>query len=93
MSKNVRAHAIVSGVVHTVGFRSFTVRLANEYGLCGWVRNMPDGSVEIEVEGNRGLVLDFVEEVRVGPPAARVTAVDVQWGSYTGEYKEFHVKF
>ena len=93
MSEKVRAHIIVSGVVQRVGFRFFTQRLAHEYGLTGWVRTVPDGKVEIEVEGERGLVTDFIEEVRVGPPASRVTALNVSWDQYSGAYETFEVKF
>lgn len=76
-----------------VGFRYFTVRLANDYGLTGWVRNTPDGNVEIEVEGDKGLVVEFIREVQIGPPSAKVTALDVQWEEHTGKYKDFRVRF
>jgi acylphosphatase len=92
MTENVRAHLTVAGVVQMVGFRSFTLRVAREYGLTGWVRNMPDGRVEIEAEGDKSLLGDFVKEIRIGPPPSRVTALDVQWGPYTGAYTAFDVR-
>ena len=93
MSENVHAHIIVFGVVQMVGFRYFTSRLADDYGLTGWVRNIPHGKVEIEVEGQRSLVTDFIKEIRLGPPSAHVTDVDVRWGDYEGRYTDFRVRF
>ena len=92
MSEHVKAHVIVSGLVQMVGFRFFVLRLANEYGLTGWVRNTPQGRVEIEVEGDNGLITEFLKEVRIGPPSSRVTGIEVQWGIYTGEYSDFQVR-
>ena len=93
MPENVSAHVIVSGVVQMVGFRSFTLRMAQQYGLTGWVRNVPNGNVEIEVEGDACLVKEFLRDVRIGPPSSRVAAFDVTWGSYSGEYGAFEVRF
>ena len=93
MSENVNAHILVSGLVQGIGFRYFTSQLADQYGLTGWVRNTPDGKVEIEVEGDRGLVTAFMKEIRIGPSSSHVTAIDVQWKEYTGEYKDFRVRF
>jgi acylphosphatase len=93
MSEEVSARVIVSGVVQRVGFRYFTLCLAHEYGLTGWIRNTPQGNVEIEVEGDQGLITQFSNEIRIGPRSARVTSIDVQWGTYTGEYNDFRVRF
>ena len=79
MSTIARAHARVTGVVQGVGFRWFTLRLAHQYGLSGWVRNRPDGSVELEAEGPREQVEAFLREVRVGPRFAHVASVEVEW--------------
>ena len=93
MPDTVNAHIRVSGVVQMVGFRHLTAQLADEYGLTGWVRNTPGGKVEIEVEGDAGLIAAFMKQVRIGPPPARVTALDVQWGEYSGKYTDFRVRF
>jgi len=51
---------IASGRVQGVGFRYYTYTIANKYELNGWVRNLPDGSVEIMLQGSR----DRVEGLR-----------------------------
>ena len=49
--KTIRKHIIFYGRVQGVGFRYYSVNKANQLGLTGWVRNLPDGTVEMEVEG------------------------------------------
>lgn len=93
MSEKVNAHMLVSGSVQGVGFRYFASRLANRYGLTGWVRNTVDGKVEIEVEGDKGLVAAFIKEVQIGPTSGHVTGIDVRKKNVTDEYKEFRVRF
>lgn len=68
---------LVSGRVHGVGFRMFTWEAASREGLHGWVRNLPDRRVEISVEGDAEAVERFERQVRSGPRAARIDAVEV----------------
>jgi acylphosphatase len=68
---------LISGRVQGVGFRYFTEAAAAREGLHGWVRNLPDGRVEINVEGEAEAVERFERNVRHGPPGARVSGVDV----------------
>jgi len=70
---NVRRHAHVTGRVQGVGFRWHCQRAACARGLTGWVRNMSDGNVELEVEGPDTVVDAFLREVEQGPSGARVT--------------------
>lgn len=86
-------HILVDGVVQGVGFRYFTERTARRYGLSGWVRNLPDGRVEVEVEGEAGVLNAFLGDVRRGPPHARVTDVRVDRRSPTGQVEGFEVRF
>ncbi|HDQ43919.1 MAG TPA: acylphosphatase [bacterium] len=90
---DVRAYILVSGVVQGVGFRFFVSRLAAQYGLNGWVRNLFTGEVEIEAEGPRGLILTFIAELKTGNPHARVQDLRVEWHSYAGRYQGFHVVY
>ena len=66
-------------MVQGVGFRWFTRNAAGLYGLGGWVRNRPDGSVEIEAEGQKEAVEAFLADVREGPRFSRVSAMSVDW--------------
>jgi acylphosphatase len=71
----VRVRLVVSGRVQGVGFRWFVREAARQHRLAGWVRNRPDGSVELEASGNDGAFRQFVEEIREGPPGARVDEI------------------
>ena len=70
-----RVHAIVSGRVQGVSYRAETAREARRLGVVGWVRNLPDGTVELEVEGTDAQVTALLGWCEIGPPAARVTNV------------------
>jgi acylphosphatase len=71
----IRTRLVVSGRVQGVGFRWFVREAARQHRLAGWVRNRPDGSVELEVSGEDSEFRDFVTELREGPPGARVDDV------------------
>lgn len=73
MSERVRLE--VTGRVQGVGFRWFTREKARRWGLAGWVRNRPDGSVEILAEGGREALEGFIEMIQSGPPGSSVTDV------------------
>jgi len=88
----VRAHVIVAGWVQGVFFRSETRRVANSYGVTGWVRNLEDGRVEAVFEGEEENVKRLVEFCRKGPPAARVDNVDVSWERYSGSFDDFQIR-
>lgn len=66
----------LSGRVQGVGFRWWTVRTARSLGLAGTVENLPDGRVELHVEGPADRVRALEERLRQGPPAARVDGVE-----------------
>ncbi len=85
-----RAHIFVSGFVQGVFFRAFTERKANELGINGWARNMPDGRVEIVAEGSKNAIDELISCLRIGPPRARVESVDVRWEEPSGG-KSFRV--
>jgi acylphosphatase len=89
----VRAHIYVSGRVQGVFYRSNTRRRALELGLTGWVRNLPDGRVEIVVEGEREQVKKLIEWCRRGPPLARVERLEVRWENPTGEFEAFTIRW
>ncbi len=67
-----RLNIIVSGRVQGVGFRYFTQSIASSLGLTGWVKNLPNGQVEIEVQGDKELLNEFKKRISKGPSLARV---------------------
>jgi len=66
---------------------------AKQLGVTGWVRNISDGRVEAIFEGEQENVKALIEFCKRGPPGARVTNVDIIWESYTGEFRNFEVKY
>ena len=62
----------ITGRVQGVSFRAWTVETARELGLNGWVRNHPDMSVLIHLEGDDDAVDTMVKRLHEGPPPARV---------------------
>lgn len=89
----VRAHVLVSGSVQGVFFRTETQYEARRRDVVGWVRNTSDGKVEAVFEGEKEAVEALIEFCRRGPPAARVTKVDVQWEDYAGEFGGFRIRY
>lgn len=86
--------AIVYGRVQRVYFRDFTSRQAAELGLTGYVRNLPDGrAVEVQAEGERNKLERLIDQLKVGPPRARVERVETNWSEYTGNYSGFSTKY
>ena len=69
-------HVRVTGVVQGVGFRWFVREKARRLGLAGWVRNLPDGSVEVAASGDAGQIELLREVLAKGPEGARVDAVE-----------------
>lgn len=78
ISEAVALALTVGGRVQGVGFRWWTRSLAAELGLCGWVRNEPDGTVRIEVDGDDASLSRFTSALQSGPPGARVEEVEVR---------------
>jgi acylphosphatase len=72
-----RARAIVTGRVQGVSFRASTCSEARRLGVVGWVRNLPDGSVELEAEGDDDRVAALLAWCEHGPPGARVANVAI----------------
>ncbi|MEM2394095.1 MAG: acylphosphatase [Candidatus Bathyarchaeia archaeon] len=89
----VRAHVLVSGRVQGVFFRAETRREAKKRGVKGWVRNTLDGKVEAVFEGEEDAVKELIEFCKLGPPGARVTKIDVKWETYTGEFRDFEIRY
>ena len=89
--KPIRASLRIRGVVQGVNFRYFTRRTAVEYGVSGWVRNLPNGDVEAVFEGRESDVRKIIDWCRVGPSAARVEELLIDWEDYRGEFEGFRV--
>ena len=89
----VRARIRVTGRVQGVFYRQSTREMAEQLGLDGWVRNLPDGSVEGLFEGEEAAVNALVAWSRTGPPAALVERVDTLPDEYRGEFTGFSIRY
>jgi len=70
------ARFVVSGMVQGVGFRWYVARHARSIGLTGYARNLPDGTVEVVVDGTEALLPELERLLRTGPANARVERVE-----------------
>ena len=85
----------VVGKVQGVGFRWFTCQTAEEFGICGWVRNEPDGSVLIQARGSSPQMTLFKSKLEEGPRFGRVdqmieTPLDEQ---IAARFKDFQTTY
>ena len=93
MSGLASVRLIVHGRVQGVFFRDFTLERAKELGLAGYVRNLPDwAAVEVQAEGERALLKKLIEQLKVGPPRAKVEKVEAIWSKHTASYTRFSIK-
>jgi acylphosphatase len=87
-----RKHYLLSGRVQGVGFRYFAYRLARELGLNGWVRNLPDGTVEIEAQGEEDRLDQFLLEIKSGPQLAIVKDISIETRHNLERYENFTIE-
>jgi acylphosphatase len=88
-----RLHVYIRGRVQGVFFRAETERTAKSHGLTGWVRNMADGRVEALFEGRDEDIDAMLKWCHSGPPAARVDEVLKEAEPYTGEFRNFSIRY
>jgi acylphosphatase len=88
----MRLKLTISGRVQGVCYRWFTRDTAVELGLTGWVRNLPDGTVEAVVEGEKDKLEQLLGWCRRGPDLARVTGIQSEWEEGTGEFRDFTIR-
>ncbi len=86
------AHIVVEGLVQGVGFRYFVMRHAVRLGLNGFVQNLYNGEVDIEVEGDRQKLEELLLQVKKGPRSAQVTKVRVEWRDTIHHLISFEVR-
>ena len=89
----LRAHVVVHGFVQGVWFRASTKDEADRLGVTGWVRNLPDGSVESVFEGQKKDVEAIVGWCHRGPSGAEVIKVDIAWEPLAHEIGNFEIRY
>jgi acylphosphatase len=88
----IRATVIVKGLVQGVNFRHYTQQTALGLGVSGWVRNLPDGSVQGCFEGEEKDVKALIDWCRTGPSWARVDEVAVEREEFREEFEGFQIR-
>jgi acylphosphatase len=87
-----RAHVYVSGQVQGVFFRDSARERAEQLGLAGWVKNLPDGRVEAVFEGAPEKVREMISWCEQGPSHATVEDVDTEFEDSSGDLRGFEVR-
>jgi acylphosphatase len=87
-----RFRTIIGGRVQGVGYRASAAHEARRLGLLGWVRNRPDGTVEIEAQGDAPVLELLLVYLRHGPRGARVKSVDVDWLPVASDLDPFEIR-
>ena len=87
-----QAHIVVHGKVQGVWYRASTQEKAHSLGLKGWVRNLPTGEVEILAQGEEKAIEELISWCHQGPPAAKVTKVEVEWEEVGRPFDDFSIR-
>ena len=88
-----QAHLIISGNVQGVFYRASCQDVAVKYGLKGWVKNLPNGQVEVLAQGNKQQIEQLIEWCKKGPPHADVTDVKTEWHDIQEQFVSFGIKY
>ena len=89
---HANAKITVKGIVQGVGYRWFADRTARKYDLKGFVENLADGSVYLEVEGKKDWIDNLVKDLRMGPKLSQVEDIIVEWGTPHHLFINFKIK-
>jgi len=90
MKKRVRV--LYSGRVQGVGFRYMTERIARVLDVSGWVKNLPDGKVEVVAEGEEEKLADFLDEIEKRSLQPYVHSAEIKWKEHKDEFKGFGIR-
>lgn len=88
-----RMQVVFSGRVQGVGFRYTACRVAESFKVTGYVRNLPEGDVEIVAEGAEQELLDFLNAIRGGLLGRCIVGEDIRWNPATGQYERFGITY
>ncbi|MEW6507856.1 MAG: acylphosphatase [Bacteroidota bacterium] len=87
-----RAEIIAKGLVQGVGFRYYVLRIGRELGLKGYTQNLFSGEVLTVVEGERSLIEELFNKIKIGPPFADVRDVSFKWYEPKNEFHTFEIR-
>jgi acylphosphatase len=88
-----RAHVFYSGRVQGIGFRYTSEALAHKAGVAGFVKNLPDGRVELVCEGAKGKIEEFLRQIQDSSLGRYIQKTDCRWEDPTHAFTDFSVEF
>jgi len=88
-----RIHLTISGRVQGVGFRFYTRDIALETGVKGWVKNLPNGTVEIVAEGSKEEIETFMRQLKKGYLGRNISEIIEIEETYIGTFNSFEIIF
>ncbi len=89
----IQARMFADGRVQGVNFRHYVRRFASDLGLKGYVRNLPDGRVEILAQGIEENVQKLINYIKSNPGLSDVVNLDISWEKESGNFSDFHIRF
>lgn len=93
MDETVRYYACAAGRVQGVGFRMFVRQQALAHDITGWVKNMPDGTVTMELQGAQPAVDAAFAEIRAGNMFVRVERLDIAPRDAAAGERDFSIRY
>ena len=88
----ITQHLLITGQVQGVGFRFFTQKAAQRFGVTGWVRNLGDGRVEALLQAEEDALIKMIEKVKEGSAISRVEHVDVMLEDVKEIFDTFEIR-
>ncbi len=88
-----RAEILVNGLVQGVGYRYFVLREARALGLKGYTKNLFSGEVLTVIEGEKYLIEELYNKLKIGPSFADVKNASINWSEFKNEFKSFEIRF
>jgi len=82
----------VYGRVKGIGYRAFARAQAKRLDINGYALNLPDeNAVEIDVEGEKARLEEFISRLKSGPPLSMITKIETDWSAFRGRYLDFSI--
>jgi acylphosphatase len=92
VAEKASLRAFIHGRVQGVFFRASVEAWAEELNLYGYVCNRPGNIVEVVAEGEKSQLEKLIAHLKIGPPAARVDGIKLDWAAYKGEFTNFQIR-
>jgi acylphosphatase len=87
-----RAEIIVNGFVQGVGFRWYVLRIAQQLGLKGYVKNLYTGEVLALAEGEKSSIEELFYRMKIGPAHSAVKNAKINWEEFKNEFRTFEIR-